>query len=73
MGVQVGDLIEDRVVVVGEVIVFLAVYVSEEFVRVRRGDPGLAAHVGQAGAEHADDLLLVYGGGHCHVVRVVAQ
>ena len=41
-----GDLIEDRVVVVGEVMVFLAVYVPEEFVEVRQGDPGLAAHVG---------------------------
>ena len=39
-----GDLIEDRVVVVGEVIVILAVYVPEEFVGVRQGDPGLAAH-----------------------------
>ena len=63
-----GDLIEDRVLVVGEVIVFLTVYVPDEVVGVRGGGPGQAARVCRAGAGHADD-----GGGHCHVVRVVAQ
>ena len=41
-----GDLNEDIVVVVGEVTIFPAIYVPEEFVEVRQGDPGLAAHVG---------------------------
>ena len=68
-----GDLIEDRVVVVGEVVVFLTVYVPDEVFGVRGGGPGQAACVCRSGAEHADDLLLVYGGGHCHVGRVVAQ
>ena len=43
-GVHVGDLNEDIVVVVGEVTIFPAIYVPEEFVEVRQGDPGLAAH-----------------------------
>ena len=43
-GVHVGDLIEDIVVVVGEVTIFPAMYVPEEFVEVRHVDLGLVAH-----------------------------
>ena len=68
-----GDLIEDRVVVVGEVVAFLTVYVPDEIVGVQGDGQGQAAHVCRAGAGHADDLLLVYRGEHGHVVRVVAQ
>ena len=63
-----GDLIEDRVVVVGEVVVFLTVYVPDEIVGVRRGVQGQAARVCRGGAGHADDGVVP-----CHVVRVVAQ
>ena len=38
-----GDLIEDRVVVVGEVSDILAVYVPEEVVEVQGGELGQAA------------------------------